>query len=257
MDLTFLQFFDMPRFKLTLEYDGSNYSGWQRQEKLHTIQGALELAIFRFSGQQLTITTAGRTDAGVHATGQVAHIDFEKNWHAHTVRDALNAHLQQQKEDISVLSVQNVSETFHARFCATKRHYLFKILNRRAPPALNAKRVWWVPKPLNADAMHEAAQKLLGRHDFTTFRSAHCQAESPIRTLERLDVQREGEEIFLYAQARSFLHHQIRSFAGSLMEIGIGRWTAKDLEAALHAKDRTRCGMVAPPSGLYLTQVDY
>ncbi|WP_455476039.1 tRNA pseudouridine(38-40) synthase TruA [Bartonella sp. B17] len=247
----------MPRFKLTIEYDGSNYAGWQRQEGLHTIQGALEQASFYFSGQQLTITTAGRTDAGVHATGQVAHIDFEKNWDPYTIRDALNAYLRQQGENISVLNVQNVPDSFNARFCAIRRHYLFKILNRRSPPALNAKRVWWFPKPLNADAMHEAAQKLVGRHDFTTFRSVHCQAKSPIRTLERLDILREEEEIFLYAQARSFLHHQIRSFAGSLMEVGIGRWTAQDLEAALHAKDRARCGMVAPPSGLYLTKVDY
>ncbi|GAA5104654.1 tRNA pseudouridine(38-40) synthase TruA [Bartonella jaculi] len=247
----------MPRFKLTLEYDGSNYAGWQRQTELRTVQGALEQAIFCFSGQQLTITTAGRTDAGVHAMGQVAHVDFEKTWHTHTVRDALNAHLQKQSEDISILNVENVPDSFDARFSAIKRHYLFKILNRRSPPALNAKRVWWIPKPLNAEAMHEAAQKLVGQYDFTTFRSAHCQAKSPIRTLDRLDVQREGEEIFLYAQARSFLHHQIRSFAGSLMQIGIGRWTAQDLEAALHAKDRTRCAMVAPPSGLYLIQVDY
>ncbi|WP_273759768.1 tRNA pseudouridine(38-40) synthase TruA [Bartonella sp. ML70XJBT.G] len=247
----------MPRFKLTLEYDGSNYAGWQRQADLHTIQGALEQAIFLFCGQQLTITTAGRTDAGVHAMGQVAHVDFEKNWQTHTVRDALNAHLQKRGENISILNVENVSDDFDARFSATKRHYLFKILNRRSPPALNAKRVWWVPKPLNAEIMHEAAQKLVGKHDFTTFRSAHCQAKSPIRTLERLDVKREGEEIFLYAQARSFLHHQIRSFAGSLMEVGVGRWRAQDLEAALHAKDRTRCGVVAPPSGLYLTKVEY
>ncbi|MBX4335338.1 tRNA pseudouridine(38-40) synthase TruA [Bartonella raoultii] len=247
----------MPRFKLTLEYDGSNYAGWQRQTKLHTIQGALEQAIFHFTGQQLTITTAGRTDAGVHATGQVAHVDFIKNWHTHTVCDALNAYLRKQKEDISILNVENVSDDFDARFSAIRRHYLFKILNRRSPPALNAKRVWWIPKLLNAEAMHEAAQKLVGKHDFTTFRSVHCQAKSPIRTLERLDVKREGEEIFLYAQARSFLHRQIRSFAGSLMEVGIGRWTAQDLEAALHAKDRTRCGVVAPSSGLYLTKVEY
>ncbi|WP_034987221.1 tRNA pseudouridine(38-40) synthase TruA [Bartonella florencae] len=247
----------MPRFKLTLEYDGSNYAGWQRQAELHTIQGALELAIFRFSGQQLTIKTAGRTDAGVHATGQVAHVDFEKNWHTHTVRDALNALLRQQGEAISILNVENVPDDFDARFSAIKRHYLFKILNRRSPPALNAKRVWWLPKPLNAQAMHEAAQKLVGQHDFTTFRSVHCQAKSPIRTLECLDVQREGEEIFLYARARSFLHHQIRSFAGSLMEVGVGRWSPQDLEEALHAKDRTRCGVIAPPSGLYLTKVEY
>ncbi|WP_455479463.1 tRNA pseudouridine(38-40) synthase TruA [Bartonella sp. B23] len=247
----------MPRFKLTLEYDGSNYAGWQRQVGLRTIQGALEQAIFHFSGQKLTITTAGRTDAGVHATGQVAHVDFIKDWRTHTVRDALNAHLKKQDEDISILNVENVPDSFDARFSAIKRHYLFKILNRRSPPALNAKRVWWIPKTLNAEAMHEAAQKLVGQHDFTTFRSANCQAKNPIRTLDCLDVQRQGEEIFLYAQARSFLHHQIRSFAGSLMEVGIGRWTVQDLEAALQAKDRTHCGMVAPPSGLYLIQVDY
>ncbi|OPB30436.1 tRNA pseudouridine(38-40) synthase TruA [Bartonella sp. WD12.1] len=247
----------MVRFKLTLEYDGSNYAGWQRQAGLRTIQGAIEQAIFNFSGQKLTIVTAGRTDAGVHAIEQVAHVDFTKNWHANTVHNALNAHLQQQGENIAVLNVQNVPDSFHARFCATKRYYLFKILNRRSPPALNIKRVWWLPKHLNADAMHEAAQKLVGQHDFTTFRSAHCQAKSPIRTLERLDVYRKGEEIFLYAQARSFLHHQIRSFAGSLVKVGTGQWTAQDLEAALNAKDRARCGMVAPPSGLYLMKIDY
>ncbi|WP_332065285.1 tRNA pseudouridine(38-40) synthase TruA [Bartonella sp. CB189] len=247
----------MPRFKLTIEYDGSNYAGWQRQEGLKTIQGALEKAVFRFSGQQLTITTAGRTDAGVHATGQVAHIDFEKNWSPYTICNAINAHLRQQKENISILSVQNVPDDFNARFCAIKRHYLFKILNRRSPPALNAQRVWWIPKPLNVNAMHEAAQILVGQHDFTTFRSVHCQAKSPVRTLECLDVFRKEEEVFLYARARSFLHHQIRSFAGSLMEVGIGRWTAQDIEEALYAKNRTRCGMVAPPSGLYLTKVDY
>ncbi|KEG21213.1 tRNA pseudouridine(38-40) synthase TruA [Bartonella bacilliformis] len=247
----------MARFKLTLEYDGSNYAGWQRQAELRTVQGAVEQAIFHFSGQQLTITTAGRTDAGVHATGQVAHVDFEKDWHVNTIHNALNTYLRKQGDNIAILNVENIPDSFDARLSAVKRHYLFKILNRRAPPALNAKRVWWLPRPLNADAMHKAAQKLVGKHDFTTFRSVHCQAKSPIRTLECLDVQREGEEIFLYARARSFLHHQIRSFAGSLMEIGIGRWTAQDLEKALHAKDRARCGMVAPSSGLYLTQVDY
>ncbi|WP_455477094.1 tRNA pseudouridine(38-40) synthase TruA [Bartonella sp. B41] len=247
----------MPRFKLTLEYDGSNYSGWQRQENCRTIQEALEQAIFCFSGQQLTVTTAGRTDAGVHATGQVVHVDFEKNWNACTIRDAINSYLKQQNEDISILNAQNVPENFHARFCAIRRYYLFKILNRRSPPALDARRVWWIPKPLDTDAMHYAAQKLVGQHDFTTFRSIHCQAKSPIRTLERLDVQRKGEEILLYAEARSFLHNQIRSFVGSLVKVGAGRWTAQDLEIALHAKDRKHCGMVAPPSGLYLIKVDY
>lgn len=247
----------MPRFKLTLEYDGSNYAGWQRQAKLRTIQETIEHAIFLFSNQRLTIVTAGRTDAGVHATGQVAHVDFVKNWNINTICNALNFYLRKQNTDISVLDVCNVPDSFDARLSATRRHYLFKILNRRSPPALNANRVWWVPRPLDAAAMHEAAQKLVGRHDFTTFRSKHCQAISPIRTLERLDIQRNGNEIFLYAQARSFLQHQIRSFAGSLVEVGLGRWTSQDLEDALHAKDRKRCGMVAPPSGLYLTQIDY
>ncbi|ALE03329.1 tRNA pseudouridine(38-40) synthase TruA [Bartonella ancashensis] len=247
----------MARFKLTLEYDGSNYAGWQRQKNLRTIQSALENAIFCFCGQQTTVTTAGRTDAGVHATGQVVHVDFMKNWHVNTVHDALNAHLRQQNENISILDVQNVPDSFDARFSAIKRHYLFKILNRRAPPALDTKRVWWVPKFLNVSAMHEAAQRLVGKHDFTTFRSAHCQAKSPIRTLECLDIRRDGDEVFIYARARSFLHHQIRSFAGSLMEVGIGRRTAQDLVIALHAKNRALCGVVAPPSGLYLVKIDY
>ncbi|MHC5306293.1 tRNA pseudouridine(38-40) synthase TruA [Bartonella sp. LJL80] len=247
----------MARFKLTIEYDGTNYSGWQRQDGHHTVQAAIEQAIFCFCGEELSITTAGRTDAGVHATGQVAHVDLAKDWRSDVVRDALNAHLVQNRETVSILKVENVADDFDARFSARKRHYRFIILNRRAPAAILANRVWWVPKPLDAQAMHEAAQRLLGQHDFTTFRATQCQAKSPVRSIDRLDVVRRGDEIDFYASARSFLHNQIRSFAGSLMEVGVGRWTADDLQAALEAKDRKRCGVVAPPSGLYLTQVDY
>ncbi|EJF91137.1 tRNA pseudouridine(38-40) synthase TruA [Bartonella tamiae] len=247
----------MARFKLTIEYDGSNYAGWQRQEGQHSIQAAVEKAIFDFTGESLTISAAGRTDAGVHALGQVAHSDLKKDWSCDTVRDAINAHLSQNGENIAILRAENVDNNFDARFSAKKRHYRFIILNRRAPAALLAKRAWWVPKPLDAEAMHEAAQILTGKHDFTTFRATQCQAKSPIRSLDRLDVIRNDETIEILASARSFLHNQIRSFAGSLMEVGVGRWTAHDLKEALDAKDRKRCGMVAPPFGLYLTQVDY
>lgn len=247
----------MARYKLTIEYDGTNYAGWQRQDGLRTIQDAIEKAICAFSGETVTLSGAGRTDAGVHARGQVAHVDFVKEWRADQVRDAINAHLVMNGETIAILSAENVSDNFDARFSACMRHYHFIILNRRAPAVLRMNRVWWVPKQLDAKAMHDAAKRLLGRHDFTTFRSSQCQAKSPVRTLERLDVIRNGEEINIFASARSFLHNQIRSFAGSLMEVGIGRWTADDLQTALEAKDRTCCGVVAPPSGLYLTQVDY
>lgn len=247
----------MPRYKLTIEYDGTPYAGWQRQDNLPTVQGAVEAAIFRFTGTNITITTAGRTDAGVHATAQTAHADLDKDWRDDTVRDAINAHLSQAGETISILDAVRVDPAFDARFSAAKRHYLFRILNRRSPAALDAKRIWWVPRPLDAHGMHIAAQRLLGRHDFTTFRAAQCQAKSPVRSLERLDVIRQGEIIEIYASARSFLHSQIRSFAGSLVEVGTGRWNGDDLEAALHACDRARCGMVAPPHGLYLIGVDY
>lgn len=247
----------MARFKLTIEYDGTNYCGWQRQAGLRTVQAAIEEAIFAFSREKVTISGAGRTDAGVHATGQVAHVDLSKDWCADRVRDAINAHLTLNKENVAILKAENVTDDFDARFSARKRHYHFIILNRRAPAVLQLNRVWWVPKQLDAAAMDKAAKRLLGLHDFTTFRSSECQAKSPVKTLDQLDVERKGEEIHIYASARSFLHNQIRSFAGSLMEVGIGRWTADDLENALNAKDRRRCGMVAPPSGLYLTKVDY
>jgi len=247
----------MPRYKLTIEYDGSPYAGWQRQAGLPSVQGAIEVAIAGFCGADVTITTAGRTDAGVHATAQIAHVDLEKAWPEDTVRDALNAHLSQAGEAVSVLAAEQVAQDFNARFSALRRHYLYRILNRRAPAALDARRVWWMPRPLDTEKMHEAAQRLIGLHDFTTFRATQCQAKSPVRSLDVLDVTRHGEMIEIRASARSFLHNQIRSFVGSLADVGFGRWTADDLQSALEAKDRARCGMVAPPYGLYLIGVDY
>lgn len=247
----------MPRYRLDLEYDGRPYAGWQRQADHPSVQQAIEEAIFRLSGEKVSIRGAGRTDAGVHATAQVAHVDLTKERRADTVRDALNAHLQQAGERVAVLRAQMVSDDFDARFSALGRHYLYRISNRRAPPALEKGKVWWVPKLLDMDAMHEAARELLGRHDFTTFRSVQCQANSPVRTLDRLDVTRLGDEIEIRASARSFLHNQVRSMVGSLKRVGDGGWTAADLRAALEAKNRAACGQVAPADGLYLIGVDY
>lgn len=247
----------MPRYRLDIEYDGGPYAGWQRQDGPRTVQEAIELAIKAFSGETVSIRAAGRTDAGVHATAQVAHVDLTKAWRADTVRDALNAHLQLAGDRISVLAARPVPDDFDARFSATGRRYLYRILNRRSPPALERGKVWWVPKRLDADAMHVAAQRLTGRHDFTTFRSAQCQADSPVRTLDRLDVTRSGDFIEIRAAARSFLHNQVRSMVGSLKRVGDGAWRADDLAAALEARDRAACGQVAPPDGLYLVGVTY
>jgi len=247
----------MPRYKLTVEYDGSPYAGWQRQDGQPSVQAAIETALFGFCAARLTITAAGRTDAGVHALAQVAHVDLQKDWPAGRVGDALNAHLMQGGESVSILHAEKVADDFDARFSARKRHYLYRILNRRAPPTVQAGYAWWTPRPLDAQKMHDAAQRLTGYHDFTTFRAAQCQAKSPLRTLDRLDVTQQGEWIEIRASARSFLHNQIRSFAGSLAEVGWGRWSADDLQAALEARQRCRCGMVAPPQGLYLVGVDY
>ncbi len=247
----------MPRYRLDIEYDGGPYAGWQRQDGPRTVQEAIELAIRAFCGETVSIRAAGRTDAGVHATAQVAHLDLARAWPVDTVRDALNAHLQTAGDRISVLSARAVGDDFDARFSATGRRYLYRILNRRAPAALERGRVWWVPKPLDAAAMHEAARRLLGRHDFTTFRSAQCQADSPVRTLERLDVVRDGPFIEIRAAARSFLHNQVRSMVGSLKRVGEGAWTSDDLAAALDARDRAACGQVAPPDGLFLVGVAY
>ncbi len=247
----------MPRYRLTVEYDGSDYVGWQRQENGPSVQGAIEKAVLSLTGEAVSIRGAGRTDSGVHATGQVAHIDLGREWNSHTLRNALNAHLTLAGERVSILDAAEVPPDFDARFSAVRRHYLYRIISRRSQLALEAGRAWWVPKTLDHVAMHEAAQRLVGHHDFTTFRSAHCQATSPMRTLDRLDVSRNGELIEIRASAQSFLHNQIRSFAGSLKLVGEGKWTPDDLQAALEARDRKACGPVAPPEGLYFMQVDY
>jgi len=245
----------MPRYRLTIEYDGGPFVGWQRQAQGASVQGALESAIEKLSGERVTVTGAGRTDAGVHALGQVAHFDMEKTFDAGKVRDALNHYLR--PDPVCVLEAAAVDGEFHARFSAKSRHYLFRILNRRSPPALEEGRVWHISPKLDAEAMHAAAQMLVGQHDFTTFRAAECQAQSPVRTLDRLDVSRRADEIHIEASARSFLHHQIRSFAGSLKLVGEGKWRPRDMKAALEARDRSACGPVSPPDGLYLVRVDY
>ena len=247
----------MPRYRLTVEYDGTPYAGWQRQAGQHSVQAALEQAFLGFCGERVSLRGAGRTDAGVHAAGQVAHVDLAREWPADTVRDALNAHLRLAGETVSVLAAERAADDFDARFSAVARHYLYRILNRRAPPALERSRVWWVPAPLDASLMHEAAQTLTGRHDFTTFRSTECQAKSPLKTLDVLGVHGSGEEITVVATARSFLHSQVRSMVGSLVAVGEGRWTRDDLRNALMARNRAACGPVAPPDGLYLMKVDY
>ncbi|MDR3509824.1 MAG: tRNA pseudouridine(38-40) synthase TruA [Caulobacteraceae bacterium] len=245
----------MPRYRLLIEYDGRPYRGFQAQENLPSVQGSIERAVKAFCGQDLRLAAAGRTDTGVHATGQVAHIDLDKAWRAQVVRDAINAHLV--PEPICVLEAEAVGPEFHARFSATERRYLYRILNRRSPPALDRGRVWHVKKDLDAQAMHEAAQLLVGHHDFTTFRDLQCQAKSPMKTLDLARVWREGEEVLLTFASRSFLHRQVRSMTGTLAEVGVGRWSAEDFKAALEAKDRRACGPVAPSDGLYLTGVGY
>lgn len=247
----------MPRYRIDIEYDGNGYAGWQRQADLRTVQSAIEAAILAFSGENVTIRGAGRTDAGVHATGQVAHFDLVREHSIEKVQGALNAHLKMAGDGVAILAASAVTEEFDARFSAKARHYLYAILNRRAPAALMRGNIWHVPRPLDVDAMHEAAQRLLGKHDFTTFRSVQCQAASPEKSLDRLDVIRNGDLVEVHASARSFLHNQVRSMVGSLKRVGEGAWTPDDLEAALKAADRSRCGQVAPPDGLYLTKVDY
>ncbi len=247
----------MPRFRMTVEYDGTSYVGWQMQENGHSVQAALQNGILSLTGETTSIRGAGRTDSGVHAMGQVVHADLSRDWKPYTLRNALNAHLGMAGEKVAIIDVRLVSDEFDARFSAIKRHYLYRIISRPAPLALEAKRAWWVPKPLDDRAMHAAAQMLVGHHDFTTFRSAHCQATSPVRTLDRLDVTRQGDLIEIRASAQSFLHNQIRSFAGTLKLAGEGKMTPEDVRAALEARDRRECGPVAPPEGLYFMKVDY
>ncbi len=245
----------MTRYRISVEYCGSGLVGWQRQANGPSVQQALEEAIHAFCGASPTVYGAGRTDAGVHALGQVAHFDIPGEPPPETVRDALNFHLR--PAAISVVEAAKVDESFDARRSATGRRYLYRIFNRRAPPALLRGRVWHVAKPLDAAAMHEAAQVLVGRHDFSSFRASICQAKCPVKTLDLLSVMRKGEEIHLKAAARSFLHNQVRILAGTLKLVGEGKWTAADLSAALAAKDRAAAGPTAPPEGLYLAEVTY
>ncbi len=245
----------MPRYKLTIEYDGGPYCGWQLQENGPSVQGALEAAARALCGQNVRVHGAGRTDAGVHALGQVAHLDLPKDFRADSVRDGLNAHLR--PHPIGVLMAERVPDDFEARFSARKRHYLYRIVNRRADLTLAMGQAWRVAKLLDTVAMHAAAQLLIGKHDFTTFRDTECQAKSPEKTLDQLDVLRDGDNINIITSARSFLHSQVRSMVGSLVWVGEGRWNADDLQAALKARDRAACGPVAPPDGLYLVRVDY
>jgi tRNA pseudouridine38-40 synthase len=264
----------MPRYKITIEYDGTPFAGWQIQANAPSIQGELARAVEALSGTYVVPRGAGRTDAGVHARGQVAHFDLERAYPAKTMRDALNFHLR--PAPIAILDCEIVDESFDARFSAKARHYLYRIVNsfdarfsakarhylyrivnRRARLALDRDRAWQVVVPLDAAAMHEAAQHLIGRHDFTTFRSSQCQGKSPLRTLDRLDVARDGEDIFIAASARSFLHHQVRSMAGSLKLVGEGKWRPEDMRRTLEARNRAACGPVAPACGLYFMKVDY
>ena len=245
----------MARYRLTVEYDGGPYCGFQAQAELPSVQASLERAITAFCGESVRISAAGRTDTGVHATGQVIHVDLQRDWPCATVREAINAHLA--SEPIAVLDAELADPDFHARFSAKGRVYLYRILDRRAPPALDRGRVWHVKKPLDAAAMNAAARSLIGNHDFTTFRDAACQSKSPVKTLDEARVWREGEEVRLRFAARSFLHRQVRSMTGTLVEVGAGRWSAEDLLQALEARDRQACGPVAPAAGLCLVSVEY
>jgi len=245
----------VPRYKLTIEYDGATFAGWQIQADRPTVQGVLTAAIEALSGEKILVQGAGRTDAGVHARGQVAHVDLMKDWDTDTVRDALNAHLR--PHPVAILSAERVADGFNARTSAVKRHYLYRIINRRADLTLEAGHAWRVPRPLDAAAMHVAAQRLIGKHDFTTFRASECQAKSPVKTLDRLAVERHGDELQVTTSARSFLHTQVRSMVGSLVMVGESKWSADHLGKVLAARDRTACAQVAPPDGLYLMKVDY
>src|SRR6266851_1346327 len=227
---------EMPRYKLLIEYDGTPFVGWQVQDNGVSVQGVLASAVAAFCGERVHVQGAGRTDAGVHALGQDAHL---------------------RPHPVAVLAAEPVDDDFDARFSARKRHYVYRIINRRPDLTLEAGRAWRAPRPLDAPAMHEAAQRLVGQHDFTPFRAAECQAKSPVKTLDRLDVERDGDELRIHASARSFLHHQVRSMVGSLVQVGDGRWSPDDVARALAARDRRACGPVAPPDGLYLVRVDY
>ncbi|MCC7275844.1 MAG: tRNA pseudouridine(38-40) synthase TruA [Alphaproteobacteria bacterium] len=245
----------MPRYRLLVEYDGGAFVGWQRQAKGLSVQQAIETAIDRFCGEEVRLHAAGRTDAGVHALGQVAHVDLAREWPVDNVRDAINFHVR--PAPVAILEVAIVPADFHARIGARRRTYLYRIVNRRAPLALQRGRAWHVVRPLDGAAMHAAAQMLVGRHDFTTFRASECQARSPVKTLDSLDVVRHGDELRIHARARSFLHHQVRNMVGTLKLVGDGKWPAGRVAAALAARDRAAGGPTAPPDGLYLVGVEY
>ncbi|OHC74684.1 MAG: tRNA pseudouridine(38-40) synthase TruA [Rhodospirillales bacterium RIFCSPLOWO2_12_FULL_58_28] len=245
----------MPRYKITIEYDGGGFAGWQRQENAGSVQQAIEEAIGKFSHEAVTVFGAGRTDSGVHALGQVAHFDLGREFRTDTVRDAINFHLK--PAPVSVLGCEIADGNFHARFDAVGRVYRYRIINRRSPPALNRGGKWWVPVPLDAGAMDQAAKALVGVHDFTTFRAVICQAKSPVKTVSALDVERRGDEITIRAEARSFLHRQVRNFVGTLKLVGEGKWTVDDVRVALEARDRSAGGPTAPAQGLYLVKVIY
>ena len=245
----------MTRWRLTIEYDGGPFMGWQRQEHGPSVQQTLEEALQRMTGERTSFTAAGRTDAGVHALAMSAHVDVTKSLTAHRLREGLNALVRPQP--ISVIEVAEVADDWHARFSCVGRRYLYRILNRRAPPALDVGKVWHIAVPLDVEAMREGATHLVGRHDFTTFRSAQCQSDSPVKTLDRLDVSKEGDEIHVAAAARSFLHHQVRSMVGCLALVGRGQWKAEDIRKALEAKDRAALGLNAPPHGLYFVEALY
>ncbi|MCC5984224.1 MAG: tRNA pseudouridine(38-40) synthase TruA [Rhodobacteraceae bacterium] len=249
----------MHRYALRIEYDGTPFRGWQRQVALASVQGAVEAALRRLDPQAPSIAAAGRTDTGVHATAQVAHCDLARAWDAFRLRAALNAHLR--PHPVAVLAAAPVPEDFHARFSAIERAYVFRILNRRAPPALDAQRVWHVPHPLDATAMQAGAAYLVGQHDFTSFRASQCQALSPVKTLDAITVTvvpaAAGQEIRIALRARSFLHNQVRSIVGTLERVGAGAWAPHRVRDTLEARDRAACGPVAPPQGLCLTGVRY
>ena len=248
----------MTRWKITIEYDGRDYCGWQVQENMRTIQGSIEDAICKFCQQDIQIYGAGRTDAGVHARGQVAHFDLDygdRPMDGFRLAKAINAHLI--PVPISILKAEEVDSEFHARFHAVRKFYTYRIINRRMPIALDQGRAWHVKTELDVAAMQAAAQVLVGEHDFTSFRDSNCQAKSPIRTLDALEVEANGEEILIHAQGRSFLHHQVRNMAGTLSLVGEGKWTKEDVKAALDACDRTKGGPTAPAEGLYLMRIDY
>jgi len=249
----------VPRYALLVEYDGGPFAGWQRQAGSPTVQGALEAALARLEAGVPAVAAAGRTDAGVHALGQVAQADLGRAWDAFRLSEALNHHLR--PDPVAIRAAARAPEGWHARFSATERRYLFRLLNRRAPPALSRGKVWHVPRPLDVDAIRDGAAHLVGRHDFTTFRASECQADSPVRTLDALDIERvetaEGPEIRFHVRARSFLHSQVRSFVGTLERVGAGAWAPGDVKRALEARDRAACGPVCPPQGLYLAGVGY